>query len=110
MPPPWPVNSSRSSEVLYLQQDAWATSGKIEQVLAGALSPDDMKKVRDIHSHATSPRLTPAIQYDVDMGHARGVDSTPTVFITHDGKTELLPPGGVSYDLLRQLLDHYLGQ
>src|SRR6202035_2817169 len=77
-------------EVLYLQQDAWATSGKIEQGLAGALSPADMKKVRDIHSTQLAA-IDAAIQYDVDMGHARGVDSTPTVFITHDGKTEMLP-------------------
>ena len=94
-------------EALYLQQDAWASNGKIEQVLAGALSPEDMKKVRDIHSTQLAA-IDAGIEYDVAMAHARNVDSTPTVFITHNGKTDLLPPGGVSYDLLRQLIDHYL--
>jgi protein-disulfide isomerase len=94
-------------EALYQQQDAWASSGKIEQVLAGALSAADMNRVRDIRSTQLAA-LDAAIEYDAAMARARGVDSTPTVFVTHNGKTDLLPPGGVSYDLLRQLLDHYL--
>jgi protein-disulfide isomerase len=94
-------------EALYQQQDAWASNGKIEQVLAAALSPADVNKVRDIHSTQLAA-IDAAIEYDAAMARARGVDSTPTVFITHNGKTDMLPPGGVSYDLLSKLIDHYL--
>lgn len=96
-----------AEKVLYEQQDDWGPTGKIDQALANALSAADMKKIREIET-AQSARIDAAVQSDRALGKLRGVTGTPTVFMTHHGKTEMLPQGGVSYDLLRQLLDYYL--
>jgi protein-disulfide isomerase len=98
---------AETEKTLYEAQDNWATSGKIDPVLSTALSPADMKKIRDILA-AQSSQIDAAIQSDIMLGNSRGVDGTPTVFVTHRGQTQMLPQGGVSYNLLSQLLDYYL--
>jgi protein-disulfide isomerase len=98
---------AETEKALYEAQDSWATSGKIEPVLSTVLSAADMKKIRDILA-ANSAQIDAAIQSDITLANSRGVDGTPTVFVTHRGQTQMLPQGGVSYALLGQLLDYYL--
>jgi protein-disulfide isomerase len=93
--------------VLYDHQDEWGASGNIEQILAGALPPASMKKVRLIES-SQSAQLDAAVASDMALGTSRHVDGTPTIFVSHGGQTTELPPGGVSYPLLKQYLDYLL--
>ncbi|MGH7141580.1 MAG: thioredoxin domain-containing protein [Minisyncoccia bacterium] len=92
---------------LYEKQDVWAANGQVEAVVAGALSPEDMKKVRAIEMNDRS-ELDAYIAHDLALGVSRHVDGTPTIFVTHAGQTTPLPTGGVSYDLLKQYLDYLL--
>jgi protein-disulfide isomerase len=96
-----------AERALYETQDAWAPTGQIEQALAGAFSPADLKKIRDIQS-AQSAQIDAAILADMALGYSRNVNSTPTIFVTRRGQTNLVPTAGMSYDLLKQYLDYLL--
>jgi protein-disulfide isomerase len=94
-------------KALYAKQDVWGGSGQIEPIVAAALSPADMAKVRKIQSTET-PKLDAAIQSDLSLGNTRRVNGTPSVFVTHRGEVTPLPAGGVDYSLLKQYLDYLL--
>jgi protein-disulfide isomerase len=92
---------------LYIHQESWEVTGKIEEVLADVLSPTDLKQVRDLVDDA---EVKAALQHDRDLGNANNVETrgTPSIFVTHNGHRELLPPSGVSYNLLKPYLDYLL--
>jgi len=92
---------------LYTHQDSWEATGKIEEVLADVLSPTDLKRVRAL---VDDSEVRAAIQHDRDLGNANNVETrgTPSIFVTHNGHRELLPPSGVSYNLLKPYLDYLL--
>ena len=90
---------------LYTNQDSWGATGKIRDLIAAVLSPADFKRVQAL---VESPEVKTAIQRDKDLGDSRSVNSTPSIFITHKGHTDLLPPSGASYNLLKPYLDYLL--
>jgi len=94
---------------LFGKQDVWGANGKIEDVLSGALSAADMKKLREAESKYSS-QIEASIAHDLDLGNQKHILQTPTVFVTAKGKTEELPGGGVSYPLMKQYLDYLLRQ
>ena len=94
-------------DALYAHQDSWGASGTIEGTLSSVLSPADLKKARTLMS---DPDIEAAIQKDVELANQRGVNQTPSLFVTHKGQTVPLPPGAISYPLLKQYLDYLLKQ
>jgi protein-disulfide isomerase len=94
-------------QALYDKQDEWAPTGKIEPILAGVLSPAEMKKVRLVESTDGS-QLDAAVASDIALGNSKHVDGTPTIFVYHKGQSTELPTGGVNYALLKQYLDYLL--
>ena len=94
-------------QALFAKQDDWGATGKIEPVLTSVLSPAEMKKIQTIYQQQGT-RLDAAIDADLAAGHARNVNATPSVFVTAHGSTQLLPPGGINYDLMKQYLDYLL--
>jgi protein-disulfide isomerase len=96
-----------AEKALYENQDTWGPTGQIEQVLAQAFPPADMKKIRDIHTADLGP-IDASIMADMELGNSRNVNGTPTIFVTHRGQRTMLPQGGVTYDLLKQYLDYLL--
>jgi len=93
-------------DALYTKQDTWATSGNIEAALAGVLTPTEMKKVRAIVAQPAP--LDAAIEHDLELGKEKRVNQTPSLFLIQNGQTTPLPPGGVTYSLLKQYLDYLL--
>lgn len=96
-----------AEHALYDKQDTWGPTGQIEPVLAAALPPADMKKVRDLNASQSS-QIDAAIQKDMALGNMRNVMGTPTIFVSHRGETTTMPQGGVTYPLLKQYLDYLL--
>jgi protein-disulfide isomerase len=92
---------------LFTKQADWGADGKIEDVVASVLSPADMKRVREF---ANRPEIQEAIAQDITLGKERGVHSTPSLFVTHKGQRVALPPGAISYSILKQYLDDLLKQ
>jgi protein-disulfide isomerase len=98
-----------TEEALYSKQDQWGATGKIEDVLASALSAADMKKVRTIEA-TQGAQIDAAIAKDMNLGESRGVNGTPSIYVFHKGQMTPLPPGGVNYSLLKQYIDYLLQQ
>lgn len=95
------------AEALYFNQDAWAADGsRLESVVASVLSPSEMNRVRQ---NWKSQVVDTAIDQDISRGRQFRVSSTPTVVLTHRGRSMPLP-GGVNYTLLRRVLDQMLSQ
>ena len=90
---------------LYAKQETWASTGNIEAVVASVLTPAQMRKVRQL---VQSGQLDAAIDRDVALGQSRRVNQTPALFVTRGSETVALPPGGVSYGILKQYLDYLL--
>jgi protein-disulfide isomerase len=95
------------AEALYFHQDTWAVDGsRLEAVVASVLSPAEMNRVRQNWKTAL---VDEAINKDISRGQQFRVNSTPTVVLTHRGRSMPLP-GGVNYPLLRRVLDQMLAQ
>lgn len=94
-------------DILYSKQDSWGASGKVDETVAAALSPADMKRVRAL---VESSEVGAAIQHDEDLGKERNVGGTPSIFVTHKGQMVPLPAQGTTYTLLKQYLDFLLRQ
>ncbi len=98
---------AKVEQTLYARQETWGSSGNIEAALAGVLTPAELKRARQL---VESGQLDAAIDSDIALGNSKRVSQTPSLFVTHRGKTTSLPPGGVTYPLLKQYLDYLLKQ
>ncbi len=92
-------------EALYAKQDTWSANGNIEVVVATVLTPAELRKARQL---VQSGQLDAAIDKDIELGHSKRVNQTPSVFVTHNGETNMLPPEGITYSLMRQYFDYLL--
>ena len=89
---------------LYDKQAVWVRDGSVAAVVAAVLSPRDMKRVREM---VEGGKVDSYVDSDKALGTSKRVMSTPTIYVTSHGRTELLP-GNVSYSLLRRYLDEQL--
>jgi protein-disulfide isomerase len=94
-------------QALYSHQDEWGATGNIQPILAAVVSPADMKRIQLVET-TQAAELDAAVARDMALGNSRHVDATPSIFVTHNGQTTALPPGGVDYKLLKQYLDYLL--
>jgi protein-disulfide isomerase len=89
---------------LYDKQEVWVRNGNVEAVVAAVLNPREIKRVKEM---VDSGKLDTYIDSDYALGNSKGVRSTPTIYVTAHGKTDLVP-GNVSYSLLKRYLDGQL--
>lgn len=91
-------------QALFVHQAKWATTGKVEPVVAAALSPAKMKQVQAL---AQTSVVKSAVLADVTRGRQLGINETPTMYITYRGKRTPIV-GVVSYPILRRYIDALL--
>lgn len=96
----------RVTDALFYYQSLWSTTGQLDSVVADALSDKEMAQVR---KWVDDDKLEAAIERDLAQGRRRGVRSTPTIFITANGKTDRVN-GVVQYSILRRFLERILEQ
>lgn len=96
----------RVMDALFTSQGKWTRDGRIEAVLAAALPPKDMDRLRQ---WLDDPKLDEAIDRDLAEGRQRNVQRTPTFFITANGETERFV-GAVQYGIFRRYLDNLLAR
>ena len=97
----------KAEQALYAKQESWEKDGNLSGALAAVLTPAELAHVTQL---AESGKMDTFIESDVSLGTAKQVHQTPSLFLTHAGQTDALPPGGVSYSLLKRYLDQLLGQ
>ena len=91
-------------QAIFVHQAQWAPTGKVEPIVAAALSPAKMKEVQAL---AQTSEVHAAVQADLTQGQQLGIDQTPTMYITYKGKRTPIV-GVVSYPILRGYLDALL--
>lgn len=96
----------RVAEAIYGAQERWSVDGNLEPVVASALTAAEMKQVRRMVAEPGA--LDADIDQDLRQGGRIPIRQTPSVIVTHRGQVYPLPPGGVSYSLLRQFIDDLL--
>ena len=96
----------RVALALFDNQAKWATDGKIDEVVATALTKAEMVQVRKLASGST---LDSGIDKDVALGNQFRVTQTPTTIITYKGQTYPVV-GVVTYKMLTAFLDGLLKQ
>jgi len=94
-------------KALFQNQEKWETNGDVKGIVAGVLSPAEMKKVQAIVDAKT---LEPLIEKDKQLGLMQPVTQTPTS-VFHSPKGQPYPFAGVlSYDVLKDFLDQLITQ
>ncbi len=88
-------------DAFFATQAIWAKSGNLRAVVAGTLTPAEMKTV---DSFMKDPAIDSAIDQDMKLGVASGVNGTPTMILSH--KLQTYPIGiFISYPILAKFLD-----
>ena len=94
------------SDVLFLNQMSWGTSGKVWETVASVLTPAEQKKVQAL---AKEPAILAQVQQDVDAGQAMRIPQTPTIVVSRGKQQYTFPgPDPGNYPLLRSLIDGLL--
>ncbi len=93
------------SDALFRQQDAWAASGNVEQVVDSVLTPAEAKRV---HELAKDPATAALVDRDLELGRRLNITSTPTTIITKNMQSNRVV-GSVSYAIFKRYLDQLLG-
>src|SRR5580692_12080355 len=86
------------ADALFAQQTAITANGNIEAVVNSVLTPTEQAKVKSL---LKSPEVQKEIETDVAEGTAVPVPSTPTLWVTAHGRSEIVK-GPVNYDLFKQ--------
>jgi protein-disulfide isomerase len=66
-------------DALYTKQEQWALDGNIEGAIKSVLSAEDFDRVK---KNLLDPSIDEAIARDVALGEKRGVEGTPSIFLT----------------------------
>lgn len=91
-------------EYLYTCQAEWSYDGKIEPVLSRILSARDMEKLKQ---ELGNPAIEQTIDRSVALANSKKVISTPTYFVTMDGKEQRVEKV-LPYPLLKAFIEPYL--
>lgn len=98
------------SEALYSKQDTWAAAGAIEPVVAAVLTPDELKKLKDVMT-ARSAAIDAQIESDLAVGKQVGVNQTPSTKVTYKGAVVAPLTGGIiQYAILKHFIDEQLAK
>jgi protein-disulfide isomerase len=91
---------------LFQNQEKWEANGDVKGIVAGVLSPAEMKKVQAIVDAKT---LEPLIERDKQLGQTLPVTQTPTS-VFHSKGQNYPYAGTLSYDVLKDFLDQLVAQ
>jgi protein-disulfide isomerase len=67
-------------DALFKAQNAWGMTGRLWDVVAPVLTPEEQKKVQAL---ANDPAVLAEVQNDVNRGTSAQVNETPTLMITY---------------------------
>lgn len=110
---------------LYINEPAWEADGDIQKIVAGVLSPSELKRVqkqvapcltqtpanlRPPAPPGESCSLDAYINQDVALAKAVPVNATPTMVITYKGRRYPPTSGFITWPILKQFFDSLLSQ
>src|SRR5690349_16606047 len=87
------------ADALFARQEYWSANGKVDEVVATALTPDEMKKARVL---VKDPQIVQQLDHEIELGKAAKITSTPSIFLTHH--LRVIPvPANTSYPILKKV-------
>jgi protein-disulfide isomerase len=92
------------NDALFRTQQQWGMSGKVWETVAGALTPEEQKKVQAL---ANDPSVIAEVQHEVDRGMKAAVNQTPTMIVTYKLKQQPWSEWS-NYQLFKGYLDALL--
>jgi len=92
------------ADALFAQQSTITAVGNVEAVVDGVLTPTEQRTVKSL---LKSPEVQKQIDTDLEEGKAMPVPSTPTLWVTAHGRSEIVK-GPINYDLFKQYMDALL--
>jgi protein-disulfide isomerase len=90
---------------IFRTQPVWSQSGDVDALVAQVLDPATMEKVRDLVR--SDGHLDDTVTADTALAQRDGLNQTPTLVVTHNGKRQVLAPVP-PYSLLKSYLDELL--
>jgi protein-disulfide isomerase len=87
-------------DVLFKKQEDWGKTGKVDETVCSVLTAAEAAKVRAL---AKDPSVMAEVQKDIDLGMRNHISGTPTMLVSHNGKTYTIGP--VSFPILSRFLD-----
>jgi len=92
-------------EAIFNEQGYWAADGSLDTSVSKALSSEDFIKVEEILRNPNAlAGINETIEKELQMGLRKGINSTPTIFVTYDGKEQKVE-GVPTYQVMKQFLD-----
>jgi protein-disulfide isomerase len=92
------------ADALFAQQSTITATGNVEAAANSVLTPSQQAAVKSL---LKSPEVQKQIDTDVQEGIEVPVPSTPTLWITAHGKSEIVK-GPINYELFKQYLEALL--
>jgi protein-disulfide isomerase len=94
------------ADVLFLNQGAWGSSGKVWDTIAGVLTPAEQHQVQEL---AQAPATLALVQQDVDSALMQRINQTPTLIVSRGQKRyPFAGPGLQNYPILKSLIEELL--
>jgi protein-disulfide isomerase len=94
------------ADALFANEITISQSGKVEDVVDSVLTPTEAKRVKLL---LHDPGVQHEIETDVAEGQTVPVSGTPTLLVTHAGKSQVVN-WPINYSLLKSYLDSLVGK
>jgi len=92
-------------DAIFNDQAYWATDGNLEASVSKGISGEDFARVQQILQNSNSlAEINNTIQKEQQLGIRKGVNVTPTMFISHGGSEQKVE-GRPTYQVMKQFLD-----
>jgi protein-disulfide isomerase len=91
-------------QALYRRQPIWTQDGDIDKALNGVISNEDLVQIKKI---ANQPVIHDTVNREVTLGVNRKINSTPTVFVTVNNKTQKIDRV-LPYEVWKDFIDDKL--
>jgi protein-disulfide isomerase len=89
---------------IFKDQNSWAGDGNLEDTVAKALSTEDFLRIRQILRDKDSlSEINGTIDKELQLGKRKGVNGTPTVFVSIKGKEQKIV-GNLPYQAFKLFL------
>jgi protein-disulfide isomerase len=89
-------------DMLFTDQAQWSQDGKLEASVSKALSQEDFQKLKKIMQ---DPGINAEIQKQIQLGVAKEVKSTPTMFIYYPPNKQQKAEGLITYLVMKGFID-----
>ncbi len=93
-------------DALYTKQTQWAQDGNLDRALIGAVSNEDLIRIKSI---AREPYIKNALDHDIALGDKIPVKQTPTIIWTEPkGDSQVIDQSLLPYDTWRRNIDRVI--